>query len=95
MSVDGVLLGQTHEVDTGVKGSGRQHLADADTGEDVLLKHVKRQMMKRSLLMTHMCWSALHGIVELHLSGAYREEHTKKVLVVCCSFLLLPRNQAD
>jgi hypothetical protein len=58
--------------------------------------------MKDSLLPTLMYWSALHCIVELHLSGLHREKHTKnktkqnktkqnktKLLVVCCHFLLL------
>ena len=51
--------------------------------------------MKDSLLTTHMYWSALHCIVELHLSGLHREKCTKKLLVVCCSFLLLAQTQAD
>ena len=46
--------------------------------------------MKDSLLTTHMYWSALHCVVELHLSGLHREKHTKKtpggVLVASCCF---------
>lgn len=38
--------------------------------------------MKDSSLTTHMYWSALHGIVELHLSGLHRQKRTKN-LVVC------------
>jgi hypothetical protein len=60
-----------------------------------LLKHVKGRGMKDSLLTTHMYWSALHCIVELHLSGLHRKKRTKNLLVVCCCFLLLPRTQAD
>ena len=56
---------------------------------------MKGHMMKDSLLTTHMYWSALHCVVELHLSGLHREKCTKKLLVVCCSFLLLPRTWAD
>jgi hypothetical protein len=52
---------------------------------------MKRCMMKDSLLTTHMYWSALHCVVGLHLLGLPREKHTKKLLVVCCSLLLLPR----
>ena len=51
--------------------------------------------MKDSLLMTHMYWSALHCVVELHLSGLHREKCTKKLLVVCYSFLMLLQTQAD
>jgi hypothetical protein len=47
--------------------------------------------MKDSLLRACMYWSALHCIVELHLSVFHREKHTKKLLAVCYSFLLLPR----
>ena len=48
-----------------------------------------------SLLTTRMYWSALHCVVELHLSGLHRKKCTKKLLVVCCSFLLLPQTLAD
>jgi hypothetical protein len=51
--------------------------------------------MKDSSLTTHMYWSALHCIVELHLSGLHREKHTKEFLVVCCSFFPLPQSPAD
>ena len=37
----------------------------------------ERTVMKDSLLMTHMYWSALHCIVELHLLGLHREKCTK------------------
>ena len=43
----------------------------------------------------HMYWSTLHCVVELHLSGLHREKGTKKLLVVCLSFLLLPWTRAD
>ena len=45
--------------------------AEADTGERMFCysRHVKGHVMKDSLLTTHMYWSALHCIVELHLSG--------------------------
>ena len=39
---------------------------------------MKGQVMKDSLLTTHMYWSALHCVVELHLSGFHREKCTKK-----------------
>ena len=58
-------------------------------------KHVKGHVMKDSLLMTGIYWSALHCIVELYLSGLHREKCIKKLLVVCCSFLLLLWTQAD
>jgi hypothetical protein len=45
--------------------------------------------------MMHMYWSALHCIVELHLSGLHREKCTRELLVVFCSFLLLPKTQAN
>ena len=51
--------------------------------------------MKDSLLMPYMYWSALHCVVELHLSGLHREKRTKKLLVVYCSFLQLPQTLAD
>ena len=40
-------------------------------------------MNQDSLLTTHMYWSALHCIVELHLSGLHREKCTKKTVCVC------------
>ena len=44
--------------------------------------------MKNSLLMTHVYWSTLHCVVELHLSGLHREKHTKNfwwcAVVSCC-----------
>ena len=39
-------------------------------------------MMKVSLIMTSMYWSALHCVVELHLSGLHRQKGTNKLLVV-------------
>ena len=58
--------------------------------KDVLLsKHMKGYVMKDSLLMSHMSWSALHCAVKLHLLGLHREKYTKKLLVECCSFLRL------
>jgi hypothetical protein len=51
--------------------------------------------MKESLLTTHMYWSALHSVVELHLPGCHREKCAKKLLVVCCSFLPLLQTWAD
>ena len=56
---------------------------------------MKEQVMKDSSLTTHKYWSALQCLDELHLSGLHREKHTKKLLVVCCSFLLLLQTQAD
>ena len=52
---------------------------------------MKGHIMKDSLLRTCMYWSTLHCIVELHLLGHHREKQTEKLLVVCCSFLLLLR----
>lgn len=41
--------------------------------QDVLLqKYMNGQVMKDSLLMTHMYWSALHCIAELHLLGLHK-----------------------
>ena len=51
--------------------------------------------MKYSLLMTHMYWSDLHCIFELHLLGLHREKCTKNLVVVCCSFLPLLWIPAD
>ena len=59
-----------------------------------LSKQMKGHVMKDSLLMTHMYWSALHCVVELHLSGCHREKRTKKV-VTCYSLLLLLKTRAD
>jgi len=74
----------------------KENLAETDTGERMFCqsKQVKGHMMKDSLLTAHMYWSALHCVVELHLLGLHRENHTKKLLVLCCSFLLLLRTQA-
>ena len=58
-------------------------------------KHMKVHMMKYSSITIHMYWSILHCIVELHLWGLHREKCIKKLLVVCCSFLLLLWTQAD
>jgi hypothetical protein len=84
------------KVDTGVKGLGglvKEHFAEADRGERMLClsKPVKGHVIKDSLLTTCMYWSAFHCVFELHLSGFHREKRTKKLLVVCCSFLLLLR----
>jgi hypothetical protein len=51
--------------------------------------------VKDSLLTTRMYWSALHCIVELHLSGLHREKCTKTLLVVCYSLLPLPGTAVD
>jgi hypothetical protein len=56
---------------------------------------MKGHMMKDSLSTTHMYWSALHCIAELHLLGLHRETCIKKLRVVFCGFLLLPQTQAD
>jgi len=50
--------------------------------------------MKEFSLMTCMYWSAVHYIVDLHLSGLHREKHTKNLLE-CCVFLLHLHTQAD
>lgn len=46
--------------------------------------------MKDSLLITHMYWSTLQCIVELHLLVLHREKCTKNLLVLlqisCCSY---------
>ena len=49
----------------------KEHLAEVDTGERMFCKskHVKGYLRKDSLLTTRMYWSALHCVVELHLSG--------------------------
>ena len=71
--------------------------AEADTGERMFCKrkHMKGHVMKDALLMTRMYWSILHCVVELHLSEQHRDNHTKKLLVVCHSLLPLLRTQAD
>ena len=76
----------------------KERFTEADMGrEDVQLKqtHERTHLMKDSSLTTCMYWSALHCVVELHLSGLHRKKHTKKFLVVCCSFLPLPQTPAD
>jgi hypothetical protein len=51
---------------------------------DVLIKQAcEGHMMKDSWLTTCMYWSALHFVVELHLSELHREKCTKTLLVVC------------
>ena len=73
----------------------KECFAEADTEEKMLCKHVKRHVMKDSLLMTCMYGSTFYCIVELHLSIFYGERHTKKLLVACYSFLSLHWTQAD
>jgi hypothetical protein len=41
-------------------------------------KHMKGHVVKDSLLIICIYWSALHCIFELHLSGLHREKCTKK-----------------
>jgi hypothetical protein len=81
-----VLLKQTE-----VKGQGRlvkEHLAEADTAERIFgySQHVKEYVEKHLLIMTHMHWSDLYCVVELHLSGLHTEKGSKKPPVVCCRF---------
>jgi hypothetical protein len=97
--------GQTHE---GVFSWSRHRWkAKADSWRNISLKqtqekgcsanckHVKGHVIKDTLLITCKHWSALPCIAEHHRLGLHREKCTKKFLVVCCSFLPLPRNQAD
>ena len=61
--------------------------------KDVLLRQVvKRQVMKDSLIMTHIYWSALHCGIELYLSDSI-ERNAPKTLwqctVVSCGFFRL------
>ena len=60
----------------------KEHFTEANIGEKMFCKskHVKGYVMKDSLLMTHMYWSTLHCVVELHLLGLHREKCTKKLL---------------
>ena len=51
--------------------------------------------MKDSLLRTHVYWSALCCVVELHLSELHREKRVNKLLVVCYNFLPLPQTPSD
>jgi hypothetical protein len=51
--------------------------------------------MRDSSLMTHRYQFASHCLVELLLLGLHTEKRTKKLLVVCYSFLQLPRTWAD
>jgi hypothetical protein len=63
-----------------------------------LLKRTHERTCKDSLLRTHMYWSTLHCVVELHLLGLHREklikQTDKKLFVLYCSFLLLLQNGA-
>jgi hypothetical protein len=72
----------------------KECFAEADTGKRMFCesKHVTGHMMKNSLLTTHMYWSPL---VEFRMSELHREKHTKKLLVVCCTFLPLLWTRAD
>jgi hypothetical protein len=74
----------------------KEHCAEADTGGRMFCKskRVKGHVMKDSLLTTQVYWSAIHCIAELHLSELHREKHTKRLLVQCCSFLLLQQTWA-
>jgi hypothetical protein len=47
----------------------KEYFTVADTGERIFCqsKHMKGHVMNDSLLMTHMYWSTVHCIVELHL----------------------------
>ena len=49
--------------------------------------------MNELLLMTHVYQSTLQCVVELCLLGLHREKSTKKLLVLCGSFLPLLQTQ--
>ena len=68
----------------------RECQAEVDPGERMFCKskHAKGHVTKDSLLATHMCWSALHCIVELHLSGLHREKRTRKTCGGLLEFLV-------
>jgi hypothetical protein len=62
--------------------------------EDVLLKQACAKTYDEVyMLTTLMYWSTLHCMVELHLSGLHTGKHTKKLLVVYCTFLPPPQTQ--
>ena len=50
------------------------------------ITHVEGQVMNDSLL-THMHYSVLHGVCDLHLLRLYREKSTNKLMVVCSGSL--------
>ena len=49
----------------------------------------------KNLLMTHMFWSTLHCIVELHLLELHREKHTKNTSAGVLQFLAASTNWID
>ena len=57
-------------------------LTEADIGDRLFCqsKHMEGHGMKDSLLMTHMYWSTLHCVVELHLLGLHKEKCSKTLL---------------
>jgi hypothetical protein len=62
--------------------------------EDALLKQARERTRGEGAFADNT-----HALVCLTLhswaAGRHREKHTKNLLVVCCSLLLLPRTQAD
>jgi hypothetical protein len=52
-------------------------------------------MVMKDSLLTICKYKVLNSVVELHLLGLNRENHTKKLLVVFCSFLLIPQTPDD
>jgi hypothetical protein len=57
--------------------------------KDVLLKLSNERTCNGGFVANNRHCSALHCIVELHCSELHRKKHIKKLMVVCCSFLLL------
>ena len=51
--------------------------------------------MKESVLMTCMYWSALHAALSYICQDSIERNAPEKLLVVCCSFLLLLQTRAD
>jgi hypothetical protein len=74
--MDGFLLGQSHE---GVFSWSRHLLPSPCFAK----ANMKGRVMKDSLLTSHIYWSALHFVAELHLLWLHREKCTQKLLVLC------------
>ena len=87
----------------------KERLAQVDTGERLRQTHEKtlgwsrhkwkdvllKQAHERTHATTRMHWYALHCVDEMHLWRLHRAKCTKRLLVVCCSFLQLPLTWAD
>jgi hypothetical protein len=102
--LDGVLLGQTHEGTFRWCGHRFERLRQTHEGkfcwnrhrkEDVLLKQACKRTRDERFFANNNLLAFLTLCSWAHLSGPHREKHTNKLLVVCCSFCLLLKTQAD